>query len=274
MPNTITSLQNPRVKNAVKLRDRRGREKQKRILIDGTRELRRALESGVEMVELFCCRELCENSSLDPLLQMAAESDGAVLDVSLEVFAKLSYGERAEGILGVAHTPRHALDDLSLPERPLLVVLENIEKPGNVGAVVRSADGAGASAVILADPRTDIYNPNAIRASLGAIFTLPVCAVTNVQAFAWLRQRDISVYSTKVNGAENYTTANFTSAAAVVLGNESSGLSAAWDADDVSSIRLPMLGLVDSLNVSATAAVLLYEALRQRTEGNSRRAVE
>ena len=184
MSKTITSLRNQRVKDAIKLRDRRGRQRQRRIVIDGTRELMCAVESQVDLTELFVCRELCDGNSADEFLKRVAQTGTDVIQVSPDVFAKLAFGQRAAGVLGVARTPQRTLADLKLPELPLLVVLEEVEKPGNVGAVVRSADGAGATAVVVADGNTDLYNPNTIRASLGTIFTLPVVAASTAETIA------------------------------------------------------------------------------------------
>jgi TrmH family RNA methyltransferase len=160
--------------------------------------------------------------------------------------------------------PQPKLADLELPETPLVVVLEGVEKPGNVGAVLRSADAAGVSALIVADAGTDLFNPNAIRASLGAIFSVPTCAATSAETLDWLRRQKLSIHAARVDGSVLYTEADYRGGCALVLGAESSGLSPTWAADDISPIRLPMFGQVDSLNVSSTAAVLFYEALRQR----------
>ncbi|MBU4271550.1 MAG: RNA methyltransferase [Planctomycetes bacterium] len=269
----ITSIQNPRVKNAVRLRDRRHREKQGRILIDGSRELLRAIDAGVKLLETFVCRPLRENEDSQRLLAALPRSGGEVLEVSEAVFEKLAFGRRTEGVLGVAETPRNTLDSLSLrwggsstaaPTFPLVAVLEGVEKPGNVGAVLRSADAAGVSALITADPRTDLYNPNAIRASLGTIFTMPVCEATSDDALAWLRKNGFRIFAARVDSAVDYTEEDYRGPTAIVLGSEAEGLSSLWTGDDVRAVRLPMLGAADSLNVSAAAAVLFYEALRQR----------
>ena len=261
---TITSLQNPRVKNAVRLRDRRHRDKQGRILIEGVREFARAVAARVPMLEVFVCEPLCTRGALQRLASWLPDCDAEVLHVSKPVFEKLAFGHRAEGLLGVAEMPRPTLADLMLPERPLVAVLEGVEKPGNVGAVLRSADAAGVSALVVADARTDLYNPNAIRASLGTIFTMPICAATRAETLEWLRRHDLAIYAARVDATIPYTEVDFRGPTAVVLGSEAKGLSAAWTGADVTTIRLPMLGVADSLNVSAAAAVLFYEALRQR----------
>jgi RNA methyltransferase, TrmH family len=270
----ITSPHNPRVKDAVRLRDRRHREKQGRILIDGVRELHRAIGAGVRLLEVFVCEPLCNGDDAQHLLAALAESGCEMLHVSEPVFEKLAFGQRAEGVLGVAEMPRPTLESLlagwggsltATPTPPLVAVLEGVEKPGNVGAVLRSADAAGVSAVIVADGRTDLYNPNAIRASLGTIFTTPICEAASGDVLAWLRQRNFTMLAARVDGAVPYTEVDYHGPTAIVLGSEAAGLSPVWTGDDIRGIRLPMLGAADSLNVSVTAAVLFYEALRQRS---------
>jgi TrmH family RNA methyltransferase len=261
----ITSPQNPRVKEAVRLRDRRHREKQGRILIDGVRELHRAIDAGVPMIEVFVCDALCKGDAAIQLLSKLDDCGGEVLRVTEPIFEKLAFGDRAEGVVAVAEMPHPTLSSLALPTDALVAVLEGVEKPGNVGAVMRSADAAGVSAVIVADARTDLYNPNAIRASLGTIFTMPVCATTSGDALAWLRRRGFAIFAARVDGSVPYTEADFRGPTAIVLGSEAEGLSPTWTGDDIRAVRLPMLGAVDSLNVSVTAAVLFYEALRQRS---------
>jgi TrmH family RNA methyltransferase len=176
----------------------------------------------------------------------------------------LAFGERAEGVLGVAVARTPTLRDLKLPANPLIAVLEGVEKPGNLGAVLRSADGAGVSAVIVADGVSDLYNPNTIRGSLGTVFSLPMAVATSREAIAWLRHQGIRMCAAWVDAPVDYTAVDYRGAVALVLGSEAQGLSDIWSVDDVVRIRLPMLGIADSLNVSATAAVLFYEALRQR----------
>ncbi len=261
----ITSRQNPRIKDTVRLRDRRHREKQGRILIDGARELSRAIDAGVRLSEVFVCGPLCTGDDARGVLAMLPACGAEILDVTERVFEKLTFGQRAEGVLGVAEMPHLTLDELALPENALVAVLERVEKPGNIGAVLRSADGAGVSALIVADGRTDLYNPNAIRASLGTIFTMPVCSTTSVETLDWLRRHGLSICAARVDGSAAYTQIDYRGPTAIVLGSEAEGLSDAWSGDEITAIRLPMLGQADSLNVSVTAAVLFYEALRQRS---------
>lgn len=258
----ITSLTNPRVKSAGKLRDRHGRDEQGRIVIDGAREIERAVAAGVRIAEVFVCEDLLTDRH-DELLRRCLSAGGQQLDVTLPVMEKLAYGQRAEGILAVAQTPQQSLADLG-QAGPLVAVLVGVEKPGNLGAVLRSADAAGISGLIVADGATDLYNPNAIRASLGAIFTVPVCAASSGDTLHWLREGKFQMIAARVGATIHYTKVDYCRPTAIILGSEARGLSAAWEADDVAAVSLPMLGSVDSLNVSATAAVLFYEALRQR----------
>ena len=260
----ITSLQNPRVRAAVQLRDRKHRQRQERITIDGTRELARALDGGVQLVEIFVCDSLCRDDETQQLRARLPASGAEIFDVSPAVFEKLAFGKRAEGVLGVASPPSVRLAEIVLGENPLVGVLEGVEKPGNLGAVLRTADGAGLSAVVAADARTDLYNPNAIRASLGTIFTLPVAAASAPETLAWLSDKNLAIYAARVDGAVPYTEVDFRRPSAIVLGSEAEGLTGIWGDPQVTAIRIPMRGAADSLNVSATAAVLFYEALRQR----------
>ena len=260
----ITSLHNPRVKAAVKLRERSGRRDQRRIIIDGLREIGRAIQGGVKPVEVYYLPERCGDDAHQGLLESAERSGAELHDVSPLVMEKLAFGQRSDGIVAVAGQPRRTLDDLAIDGDGLVAVVEGAEKPGNVGAVLRTADAAGVRAVIVADGGTDLFNPNAIRASLGAIFTLPVCEATTAEALEWLRKSQYRIFAARVDGAVDYTAADFRGRAAIALGSEAQGLSAAWKAEAITAIRLPLLGTVDSLNLSATAAVLFYEALRQR----------
>ncbi len=259
----ITSMHNPRVKRAIRLRDHRQRRKEGLILIDGVRELSRAIAAGVALREVFVCLELCRSAEARRLLEILPGS-AERLDVNAAVFGKLAFGQRAEGLVGVAAVPDSRLEDLVLPVCPLVVVLEGVEKPGNVGAVLRSADGAGVSALVVADPRTDLFNPNTIRASLGTVFSLPVAESAPEDVLAWLGGRGLRIVAARVEGAVAYTEVDYRQPTAIILGSEAAGLSAVWSGEDVRPIRLPMLGVADSLNVSAAAAVLFYEALRQR----------
>lgn len=260
----IQSTQNERLKATARLRDRRHRDRLGRILIDGWREVERAVQAGVELQEVY----LPTGGDLTQL-QVAAiqawERAGATVIWAAPVaYERVAFGQREQGPVAVGVTPQRSLDQLILSAEPLIAVVEGIEKPGNLGAILRSADGAGVDAVVVADPLTDLYNPNAIRASLGTLFTVPVCQASTSETAAWLRRHVQRIFVTRVDGSQPYDCQDYQSSCAIVLGSEAAGVTAAWQADAFIPIRLPMLGVADSLNVSATAAVLFYEARRQR----------
>lgn len=261
----ITSLVNPRVKAATALRDRRERDRSGLTLVDGTRELGRALDAGVSVVEAFVCEPLLAGADARMALDRLKAGEASLQPVSESVFARLAFGDRAEGLVAVVRVPDLALDRLLLPADPLVLVVECVEKPGNLGAILRSADGAGADAVIAASPRTDLFNPNAIRASAGTIFTVPLASATTDETVQWLRERDIRIVAARVEAAGGYAEADLTRSLALVVGTEDAGLSDAWSGTGIEMVRIPMLGVADSLNLSVSAAILLYEARRQRT---------
>lgn len=265
----ITSLQNPRVKRAAKLRDRRERDRQGQILVDGAREMQRAIAAGVEFDEIFVCPALCRSEEARQALDAAQARSIALVQVTAGVFEKLAFGHRAEGLLGVARPPDTSFNRLTrLTADPLIAVLEGVEKPGNVGAVLRTADAAGVAAVLLADPRTDAFNPNAIRASLGTIFTVPLAVAPTSDVLAWLSERRFRILAAQVGATYHYDEPLYAGPTAIVLGSEAHGLSEAWRSGEVIAISLPMHGIADSLNVATTAAVLFYEARRQRKAAN------
>ena len=263
MTDAITSQTNPRVKAAVRLRDRAARDATGLTIVDGAREILRALDAGVRVETTFLAEELIRTSDAAAVAQRLRRRPSTVV-VSPSVLAKIAFGARSDGIVAVVETPRRSLTDIELGPNPLLVIVEGVEKPGNLGAVLRTADAVGAAAVIVADGRTDPFNPNAIRASLGTIFTVPVIAATTADTLAWLGANAVVAITTLVDAPTDYTTADLTGPLAVVLGSEAAGLSAAWATADVRPVSIPMLGLADSLNVSVAAAVVLYEAVRQR----------
>jgi TrmH family RNA methyltransferase len=263
-PPRITSRQNPRVKNAVRLRSRRERQRVERFLIDGAREIERALRAGIRCVEAFVCQELCGSAECREAVEALRRADVELLSVSTGVYGKLAFGEREEGVVAVAEAPRRQWADLQLGAQPIVAVLEGLEKPGNVGAILRSADAADVDAVILADARSDLYNPNTIRASLGTVFRSNVLEARTAEAMEWLSSRKLPIIAARPDAKTLYTEVDLRNGAAIVLGSEADGLTDAWQGPHVTAVRLPMLGMADSLNVSTTAAILFYEALRQR----------
>ena len=260
----ITSLTNPRVKAAVRLRERRERDETGLTVVDGLRELLRALDRGVVISEAFVCDELLRTAEAEDAVGRLRASGAPVRDVSEAVIAKVGFGDRSDGVVAVIRSLGIRLDDLVPPPNPLIVIVEAVEKPGNLGAILRTADGAGADAVIAADPRTDLFNPNAIRASLGTIFSLPVAAATTAETLDWLTVRAIRPIAARVDAPLLYSDADLRGPIAIVLGSEAGGLTDAWVDPRVTAVRIPMLGTADSLNVSVAAAIVLYEAVRQR----------
>ena len=186
------------------------------------------------------------------------------MELGRDAFEKLAYGDRLDGVVAVAETPPRTLDELILPPEPLIGVVEGVEKPGNLGAILRSADGAGVNAIVVADTATDLFNPNIIRASIGTVFAVPVAVASSGDVLPWLKAHGIAIVAARVDGSVDYVDADYTGAVAIALGSEARGLSDAWGELARQSVKLPMLGVADSLNVSATAAVLFYEARRQR----------
>lgn len=261
----ITSRQNPQVKSAVRLRDGHERRQRRQFVIDGLREIARAMESGIRPHQAFICDELCKSDECLSLQAKVESEAQEVFQVSPDVFAKLAFGDRMDGMVIIAEAPQHTLANLQLPANPLVAVLEGLEKPGNVGAILRSADAVGVDAVIVADGRTDLYNPNTIRASLGTVFRRNVCEATRAEAIQWLRSANLAIIAARPDAQKLYTDTNLRDGVAIVLGSESAGLTASWNGTSITPVRLPMHGLADSLNVSTTAAVLFYEALRQRS---------
>jgi rRNA methylases len=265
-PVTIDSPANPRVRAAMRLRERRDREATGQTLVDGAREALRAIEAGVEVVEAFVCPGMVDSAEGRRAIELLrAAGANTVTEVSERAFERLAYGDRADGIVLVIRTPPTRLLDLELPSTPLVVVTEDVEKPGNVGAILRSADAVGADAVI-AVGGTDLFNPNVIRASVGTIFSVPVATGSAPEVLAWLGNASLRIVATRVDATDLHVDADLTGPVAIVLGSEANGLSDAWKVAGVVGVRLPMLGAADSLNVSAAAAVLLYEAWRQRRD--------
>jgi TrmH family RNA methyltransferase len=260
----ITSAANPRLKAALRLRGRRERDKKGLTLIDGVRETARALAGGGQLREAFYSSQYCIDEECRELLARLAGAGVEVHELGPDAFSRLAYGDRLDGIVAVADTPLHRLAELPLPANPLIAVIEGIEKPGNLGAILRTADGAGIDAVIVAEPGTDLFNPNVIRASLGTIFSVPVAVASSGDVLTWLAERGIAIVAARVQGAVDYSEADYSGPTAIALGSEARGLSDAWAELAAVSVHVPMLGVADSLNVSATAAVLFYEALRQR----------
>jgi TrmH family RNA methyltransferase len=265
----LTSLQNPRVKAAVRLRDRRHRDREGLCLVEGFAEVSLAVDSGAEVVTLFVETGIRRRPQAAGLLRRCAAAE--VIETSPEVFAKLAYREHPDGWLAVVRIPERRLAALDPGPCPLLLVIDGVEKPGNLGAMVRTADAAGVDAIVLSDPGTDPWNPNAVRASKGAVFAVPLAVASAAEAVGWLRERGIAIVAADPGAGTPYTGAPLAEPVAVVVGAEDTGLSAAWREAAAQAVRIPMAGRVNSLNVATSAALLLYEAVRQRGEGGPQR---
>lgn len=264
MSQPITSPQNQRVKDLVRLRQRRERDGSGLFLIEGYRELTRALEAGVIFTDLYVCPSLYLGSN-EPGLIAAITSAGAPMTELGEVaFRKISYRDRPEGLLGVARQSPTTLDRLPQTVTPLILVVESIEKPGNLGTMLRTADAAGVTAVVVCDPATDLYNPNVVRASLGTLFTVPLAIATTSDTIEWLAGRNIRSVATVPGAPLAIWDADLTGALALVVGSEQYGLSPTWRRQADLEVGLPMAGSADSLNAAMAAGIALFEAVRQR----------
>jgi len=268
----ISSPQNPKIKHAVKLRERRQREREGLMLVEGHDELSLALASGVRPQTLFYCPSFVGATKPEGLLEQAREAGAELIEVSPAVFEKMAYRQNPDGWLAVIPALRRRLDDLSLGANPLLVVAEAIEKPGNLGAILRSADAAGATGLIICDPTTDLANPNVVRSSRGTLFSVRVAEAGGAETIAWLRARGIRLVAATPQAHLVYTEADWRGPAAIAVGAEDEGLSRAWLEQADIAVRIPMLGRVNSLNVATAATLLLYEAVRQRAEGRKQKA--
>ncbi len=265
----ITSLQNPRVKNLVKLRDRRPRDEQGVFLAEGYRAISRALEKGVAPTELYFSPEWFLGENEQALLQQARDAGATLFELSKHAFEKVAYRERPEGLLAVVKQWSHQLADLALSPSPFLLIVEAIEKPGNLGTILRSADAAGVDAVVCCDPVTDLYNPNVVRSSTGVLFSMPTIMATSSDVISWIRQKGIRCLATTPSATLLHTEADLRGPLAIVMGSEQFGLSQTWLQAADQRVRIPMAGQADSLNVAMATLVTLFEAVRQRSQENS-----
>ena len=254
---TVTSAQNPKIRNLLLLQEKsKARKEQGLFVVEGRLELEHCIEAGFDIHTVFVCPEV---ASATP-----ACGSANVIEVPLALYEKIAMRGSTEGIVAEVRVKERRLGELELPDSPLIVVLESVEKPGNLGAVLRSADAAGADAVIVCDPLTDLWNPNLIRASIGAVFTVPTIAAPSAEVIPWLKARGIRILTAQLQDSEWYYETPMTGPTALVMGTESTGLTQAWRIAADAHIRIPMLGRLDSLNVSVSAAILLFEAVRQR----------
>ena len=271
--NIITSVQNARIKHVVALQQKSSlRREEGLFVVEGQREIEHCLEGGYEVVEVFSRKEegVRRQESGDRSQESGVRREVEYI-VTPQVYEKMAYRGSTEGIIGVVKSKGHSLSSLLIPpssflekDNPLVVVLESVEKPGNLGAILRSADAANVDAVIVCDPLTDLYNPNLIRASIGAIFTVPTAVCTSQECIAFLKERHIKILTAQLQDSYEYYNYDMRQATAIVMGTESTGLTQQWREAADAHIRIPMLGRLDSLNVSVSAAILMFEAVRQR----------
>jgi TrmH family RNA methyltransferase len=258
MMEVITSAQNPKVKFLLELQQKsQERRKSGLFVVEGRREIERCINNGYVVDTQFWCPEIFGEEE--------PRADGArIFQVSTDIYNKVAYRGGTEGVIAEVVARQMTLDNLQLQDRALVVVMEQVEKPGNVGAVLRSADAANADAVIVCDPLTDLYNPNLIRASVGAFFSVPCVTCTSEQCISWLKANGIQILTAQLQDSCYYYEADMTRSTAIVMGTEATGLTDKWRKAADSHIRIPMLGCGDSLNVSVSAAILMFEAVRQR----------
>lgn len=260
----ITSKQNQRVKDLARLRDRRDRDKAGVFLIEGYRAINRALEKNVPLTEFYFSPDWFLGENEPALIERAKKAGAETYEVSKDVFTKFTYRDRPDGLLAVAKQWHTGLEDLKLSEKPFLLVVEAIEKPGNLGTILRSADGAGVDAVIVCDAVTDVFNPNVVRSSTGVLFSVPVVVSDSQTVHKWLKSKDIKIVSTTPDTDNIYTKVDLTGPIAIVMGSEQYGLTDFWLKQCDIPVRIPMHGLADSLNVALATGLMVYEAARQR----------
>ncbi len=282
---TIASTQNPKVKNTILLQKPRERRKQNLFLVEGRKEVARAIRAGYTFKRLFICKELYGgdgetstfNDDLNPeAIEAGLEPSSSELDlnqipencevdfVSTKVYAHMAYRGSTEGIIAWAIPKSHELNEIRLSDNPLILVVDAVEKPGNLGAILRTADAAGIDALIISDTRTDIYNPNVIRSSLGAVFSTQVGVGESEAVINWLKMNKIKIFCTALTASIPYTEINYTLPSAIVMGTEATGLSESWLIQSDQNVIIPMEGIVDSMNVSVSTGIVLFEAIRQR----------
>ena len=266
---SVTSAQNPKIKDLLALQEKsKERRKKGLFVVEGRRELLHCIESGYKPFTLFICRDILTDKDFKEIAEaidsLSLGKECQAVEIPQHLYDKVAYRGGTEGVIAELHCKEHSLESLKLKENPLVVILESVEKPGNLGAVLRSADAAGADAVIVCDPLTDLYNPNLIRSSIGGIFTVQTAAATSEETIKWLKSNKIKIYTAQLQDSEWYYDTDMKGGTAIVMGTEATGLTDIWRKAADAHIKIPMLGRLDSLNVSVSAAILMYEAIRQR----------
>ena len=257
----ITSVQNPYIKSLLQLQDKaKVRRQTGTFIIEGKREIELALKGGYELETVLFVPELTSEKELLSFQSANAER----IEISKEVYQKLAYRDTTEGVIAIAKTKSLSLKDLKLSENPLILIGESLEKPGNVGAILRTADAANVDAVIIANPKSDLYNPNVVRSSVGCLFTNQIATGSTEEVIAFLKENKINFYSATLQNSTSYHTQDYTKPTALVVGTEATGLTQPWRDEATQNIIIPMQGEIDSMNVSVAAAILLFEAKRQR----------
>lgn len=259
----ISSVKNPKVKNFTHLQKARERKKQNMFVVEGRKEIERAVKAGYVFSQLFYCPEILDTTFFNSIREKM-DTKVILSEVTRDVYNYITYRDDVEGITGWAVPRQHPLEELVPGKNPLILVLESIEKPGNLGAILRTCDAAGLDAVIICDPQTDIYNPNVVRSSLGAVFTVPIAIAPTNETILWLKSQHISILCTSLTAIRPYTQINLSVPSAIVMGTEATGLSDIWLETSDRNIIIPMHGQVDSMNVSVSAGIVIFEALRQR----------
>lgn len=234
------------------------------FVVEGRRELEHCLASGFEADSLFICRDILSDPEFEDIIAMLRGENVKIFELPTALYDKVAYRGGTEGIIAEIRTKERTLDSLKLGDNPLIAILESVEKPGNLGAVLRSADAAGADAVIVCDPLTDLYNPNLIRASIGGIFSVQVVTASSQDTIRFLKERNIKIYTAQLQDSAWYYDTDMKNGTAIVMGTEATGLTDIWRKAADAHIKIPMLGRLDSLNVSVSASILLFEAVRQR----------
>ena len=259
---TITSLQNPKVKNILLLQEKsRERKKQGLFIVEGEREILLALDEGYIIQSLLTCTQL---KPLAKQVEQRLIKECKLYDLSKPVFDKLAYRENSDGLIAIVEAKPNKLEDIKLSNNPFVIILESVEKPGNLGAIMRTADAAQVDAVVVCDPLCDVYNPNAIRSSVGCVFTTQIAVSSSENVLAWLKENNITAYAAELQTSQWYHETDMSKACAVVMGTEADGLTDFWLKNVDARIKIPMRGKIDSLNVSVSTAVLSFEAMRQR----------
>ncbi len=256
----LISHRNPKIRNFILLQKSRERSSQRLFVIEGLKEIEKASQAGYHFSTVFWCKEMISADELQKILSLSVE----VFTVSKSLFSKMTYRENTGGVVVVAKQQNHDLKNIQINSSPLIIVLESVEKPGNLGAVLRTADAANADALIVCDAQTDLYNPNVIRSSIGCLFTVPVASASSEEVIEMLKAKGINIYCTALTASVPYHTIDFTKPTAIVMGTEATGLTEKWLEASAQNIIIPMSGVADSLNVSTSAAITIFEVRRQR----------